>query len=53
MHWVKQVLIGKGISEDRIAIAVGSGELYPVCRGSGNHECWVSNNLICYLPSTN
>src|ERR1700741_736419 len=29
--WVKQVLVSRGVSDSRIRVAVGWGELYPVC----------------------
>ena len=50
--WVKQALISKGISEDRIAIAVGWGELYPVCP-EANDECWARNRLVRFSYSPN
>src|SRR5215469_9088497 len=30
-YWVKQTLVSRGISESRILVAAGWGELYPVC----------------------
>ena len=50
--WVKQALISKGISEDRIAIAVGWGELYPVCP-EATDECWARNRLVRFSYSPN
>ena len=50
--WVKQALISKGIAESRIAIAVGWGELYPVCP-EANDECWARNRLVRFSYSPN
>lgn len=43
--WVKQVLVSRGIAEDRIKQAAGWGELYPVCQQS-NDECWNKNQIV-------
>ena len=48
--WVKQALIGKGISENRIVLAVGWGQLYPVCPEL-NDECWGKNRLVRFSYS--
>ena len=50
--WVKQTLMSKGISEDRIVLAVGWGQLYPVCP-ERNDECWTKNRLVrfSYIPN--
>ena len=50
--WVKQALISKGIPENRIVLAVGWGQLYPVCPET-NDECWTKNRLVrfSYSPS--
>jgi outer membrane protein OmpA-like peptidoglycan-associated protein len=50
--WVKQALISKGIPEDRIVLAVGWGQLYPVCREM-NDECWSKNRLVRFSYSPN
>jgi len=50
--WVKQALIGKGIPEPQIAIAVVWGELYPVCP-EANDECWTKNRLVRFSYSPN
>jgi len=50
--WVKQALISRGITENRIVMAVGWGQLYPVCPET-NDECWAENRLVrlVYSPS--
>jgi OmpA family len=50
--WVKQALISKGIPENRIVLAVGSGQLYPVCPEL-NHECWSKNPVVRFVYSPN
>jgi hypothetical protein len=50
--WVKQTLISKGIPEERIVIAVGWGQLYPVCPEL-NDECWSKNRLVRFSYSPN
>ena len=50
--WVKQTLVSRGISEDRIVVAAGWGELYPVC-AEDTQECRDRNKLVrfIYRPS--
>lgn len=48
--WVKQTLISKGIPETRIVMAVGWGELYPVC-AEFSEECLSKNRLVRFLYS--
>jgi len=50
--WVKQALISKGIPENRIVVAVGWGQLYPVC-SELNDECWSKNRLVRFSYSPN
>jgi outer membrane protein OmpA-like peptidoglycan-associated protein len=50
--WVKQTLISKGIAENRIVLAVGWGQLYPVCPET-NDECWSKNRLVRFSYSPN
>jgi outer membrane protein OmpA-like peptidoglycan-associated protein len=50
--WVKQTLISKGIPENRIILAVGWGQLYPVCAET-NDECWTKNRLVRFSYSPN
>jgi|SRR5467141_2917034 len=50
--WVKQALISKGIPENRIVLAVGWGQLYPVCPEM-NDECWTKNRLVRFSYSPN
>jgi outer membrane protein OmpA-like peptidoglycan-associated protein len=50
--WVKQNLIAKGIPENRIVLAVGWGQLYPVCPET-NDECWSKNRLVRFSYSPN
>lgn len=51
-NWVKQTLISKGIPENRIVLAVGWGQLYPVCPET-NDECWTKNRLVRLSYSPN
>jgi outer membrane protein OmpA-like peptidoglycan-associated protein len=50
VEWVKQALIGKGIAENRIVLAVPWGQLYPVC-AELNDECWSKNRLVRFVYS--
>jgi outer membrane protein OmpA-like peptidoglycan-associated protein len=50
--WVKQILVGQGIAEDRIRVSAGFGELYPVCPETDD-ECWSKNRLVRFLYSPN
>lgn len=49
--FVKQSLINRGVSEDRIVLAVGWGMLYPSCLGDTD-ECLAKNKVVrfSYLP---
>jgi peptidoglycan-associated lipoprotein len=51
-NWVKETLVGKGIPENRIVLAVGWGQLYPVCTEL-NDECWTKNRLVRFSYSPN
>jgi len=35
-NWVKAALVSRGIAENRIKVAAGWGELYPVCPETGD-----------------
>jgi hypothetical protein len=50
--WVKQTLVSRGISENRIVVAAGWGELYPAC-AEDTQECRNRNKLVrfIYYPS--
>lgn len=50
--WVKQTLVSRGIPESRIVLAVGWGQLYPVC-AEDTQECRDRNKLVrfIYCPS--
>jgi len=50
--WIKQTLVSRGIAEDRIVVAAGWGELYPVC-AEDTQECRDRNKLVrfIYRPS--
>jgi len=50
--WVKQTLVSRGIPENRIVVAAGWGELYPVC-AEDTQECRNRNKLVrfIYYPS--
>jgi outer membrane protein OmpA-like peptidoglycan-associated protein len=50
--WVKQVLISKGIAENRMVLAVPWGELFPVCPES-NEDCLSKNRLVRFVYSPN
>ena len=43
--WVKQVVVSRGIAENRIKVSTGWGELYPVCP-EVNDECWSKNRMV-------
>jgi outer membrane protein OmpA-like peptidoglycan-associated protein len=51
-NWVKETLINRGIAADRIKLAVGWGQLYPVCPEL-NDACWSKNRLVRFLYSPN
>jgi peptidoglycan-associated lipoprotein len=51
-NWVKETLISRGIAADRIKLAVGWGQLYPVCPEL-NDACWNKNRLVRFLYSPN
>jgi len=50
-EWVKQSLIKRGVSEDRIKLAVGWGELYPTCLEESD-DCLARNKVVrfTYVP---
>jgi len=43
--WIRQVLIRKGIAEDRIVLAVPWGMLYPACT-EDTEECHAKNRVV-------
>lgn len=43
--WVKQALMSRGVPEDRIKLATGWGQVYPVCPEL-NDDCWSKNRLV-------
>jgi peptidoglycan-associated lipoprotein len=49
----KQALIGMGISEDRIVMTTGWGQLYPLCTEK-NDACWSKNRRVIfrYVPNS-
>ena len=51
-EWVKQSLIERGVSEDRIKLTVGWGELYPSCLEESD-ECMAQNKVVrfTYVPA--
>jgi outer membrane protein OmpA-like peptidoglycan-associated protein len=51
-EWVKQALVSRGISENRIVLSIGWGQLYPVCLEL-NDECWSKNRLVRFEYSPN
>ena len=46
--WVKQVMVSQGVPENHIKMAVGWGELYPVCPEE-NDDCWTKNRLVRFV----
>ena len=44
-EWVKRELVNRGVPENRIVMAVGWGQLYPVCLEL-NDACWSKNRLV-------
>jgi outer membrane protein OmpA-like peptidoglycan-associated protein len=50
--WVKQTLISKGIAENRIVVAAGWGQLYPVCPEL-NDDCWSKNRVVRFVYAPN
>jgi hypothetical protein len=48
--WVKQTLVSRGISENRIVVAAGWGELYPTC-AEDTQECRNKNKLVRFIYS--
>ena len=50
--WVKHALVSKGIAENRIVVAAGWGQLYPVCPEL-NDGCWSRNRLVRFAYSPN
>ena len=51
-NWVAETLVNRGISANRIVLAVGWGQLYPVCPDLTD-ECWSKNRLVRFRYSTN
>ena len=51
-NWVKDTLINRGIPESRIVLAVGWGQLYPVC-AELVQECWDKNRLVRFSYAPN
>lgn len=49
--WVKQALVSRGVPENRIVMAVGWGQLYPVCL-ERDDPCWLRNKIVRfdYVP---
>ena len=50
--WVRQVMIRKGIAEDRIVLAVPWGELYPACL-ENTEECYAKNRVVRFTYRPN
>ena len=48
--WVKDFMISRGIAENQIKLAVGWGELYPVCP-ERTDECWALNKRVRFRYS--
>jgi outer membrane protein OmpA-like peptidoglycan-associated protein len=51
-EWVRQALVSRGISESRIKIAAGWGQLYPTCPEL-NDECWSKNRIVRFVYAPN
>ena len=50
--WMKQVLVSRGIAENRIKVSAGWGELYPVCPETDD-DCWSKNRLVRFIYAPN
>jgi len=48
--FVKQTLVDKGISEDRIVSSVGWGQMYPECV-QPDEACWNQNQVVRFVYS--
>jgi len=48
--WVKQALVSRGISENRIKVSAGWGQMYPNCP-ERNDPCWSKNRLVRFQYS--
>jgi peptidoglycan-associated lipoprotein len=44
-NYIKDAMIAMGVAESRILLAVGWGQLYPVCPEL-NDECWSKNRRV-------
>lgn len=44
-NYIKETMIAMGVAESRILLAVGWGQLYPVCPEL-NDECWSKNRRV-------
>jgi outer membrane protein OmpA-like peptidoglycan-associated protein len=51
-NWVAETLVNRGVSSNRIVLAVGWGQLYPVCPELTD-ECWSKNRLVRFHYSPN
>ena len=51
-EWIKEVLIRKGIAENRIKLAVPWGKSYPVCT-EDTDECHAKNRVVRLVYSPN
>jgi outer membrane protein OmpA-like peptidoglycan-associated protein len=51
-EWVREVLIRKGIAENRILVAVPWGKLYPSCTES-SEACHAKNRVVRFVYSPN
>jgi outer membrane protein OmpA-like peptidoglycan-associated protein len=48
--WIKQALIGKGVSENQIVSAAGWGQWYPTC-AELDDACWSKNRIVRFVYS--
>ena len=48
--WVKDFMVRQGIAENRIKVAAGWGELYPVCP-ERTDDCWARNKRVRFRYS--
>lgn len=51
-EWIRQVLISKGIAEDRIVLAVPWGMQYPACT-EDTEECHAKNRVVRFTYDPN
>jgi len=51
-EWVRKALVSRGVDDSRIKLAVGWGQMYPVCPEL-NDGCWAKNRLVRFQYAAN